>query len=144
VPKAVRLSLGVTYEPLGEASADDLRTWLHNDLVSDVPVAWAWVDRQVKVYSRPNLAYGVTLDYVRVPDAADFDTGAELPPFEGRFHALLAWGAMRWLAFRQRDQVSYGIASTEWTNGINKFTRQDRSGQPTRVVATGSPNPVGW
>jgi hypothetical protein len=141
VPKAVTLAEGTiaTYL-LDQISADEMQQRLDLDATptpaaQGVPLYWAWVKNSVKVWPRPQAAYTVWIDYVKAPDPGDFDANNEALPFlDSRFPLVIAWGAARYLAFRQRDQVSYGIAKGEYESAKQNFSQSDRRGEPGRVV----------
>lgn len=135
VPKGIYPSFGTTlfYEPLTELDAKEMRQSQHLDHGTGLPSWWAWVDRTIHVWPYPDLAYAYRLDYVKEPDTAAFDTGSESPPFNKQFHPVVAWGAIRWLAFRQRNQVGYAIANDEYKAAKLNFSQADRRGEQDYV-----------
>jgi hypothetical protein len=137
VPSRVRLSIPTASYTLQKVSAEVLQARLDADLpaTQGVPIEWAWVRNTILVWPRPDRAYDVTLDYIKSPDPAAFDSGSEALGFlDDRFATVLAWGAIRWLAFRQRDQVFYGIATQEWDRAKANMSAADRRGEPDHVV----------
>lgn len=122
----------------GSSAAYDLEKvdpdTLQRNLDLDLPVArnrptqWAWVRNTVLVYPRPDKAYTVTLDYVKGVAETSFDATDEALPtgFDPRFAVIIAWGAIRWLARRQRDEPTYQAASSEWARAKQQFEQEDQ------------------
>jgi hypothetical protein len=136
VPKAVRLSTASASYDLQQVSAEAVQNRLDADLpaTTGVPVEWGWVRNTVLVWPRPDSAYDVTIDYVKTPDPASFDASGEALGFrDDRFAYVLVWGAIRWLAFRQRDQVFYAIAKQEYEAAKANMSAADRRGEPDHV-----------
>jgi hypothetical protein len=134
VPKGVFPSFGTTkYDPLTELSAEEMRINQHLDVGTGLPAWWAWVDRTIAIWPRPDIAYAYRLDYVKEPDTAGFSAGTDSPPFSKLFHPVMAWGAIRWLAFRQRDLWSYWNATDEYKQAKLNFSQADRSGDQLSV-----------
>jgi hypothetical protein len=134
VPKGVFPSFGtLTYEPLTELSAEEMRVNQHLDLGTGLPAWWAWVNRTIAIWPRPDIAYAYRLDYIKEPETTSFDDPSDAAPWNKQFHALIAWGALRWLAFRQRDQAGYGIAAAEYTAAKLNFAQADRWGDQQNV-----------
>lgn len=136
VPKRVGLSTASGYWYLQEVPAEDIRRRLDADVpaTTGVPTEWAWDGDEILFWPKADAAYTATVDYVAVPLLTSFDDNAEAPPFSLRFHTLLAWGAIRWLAFRQRDVAGYNTASTEFTRAKQQLEQADRRGEPGYVT----------
>lgn len=135
VPTGVRLTYGTQIEPvLVELDAKQIERFLHEDDGTDLPEFWSWIDRTIKVYPRPDLAYSYTLDYIKEPNTAAFANDSDAPPFNLQFHPVMVWGVVRALAYRQRDQVGYGQASDEFAKAKLNFSQADRRGDPDHVV----------
>lgn len=137
VPKTLFLSDTATGYLMEQVSADHLQQRLDLDIPAStgVPYIWAWVRNTILVYPKPQAAYTTTLDYVKVPVETDFDANNEVLPFsDGRFAPVIAWGAMRWMAIRQRDAASYQIYAAEYTAAKAQFEQADRRGEPDKVV----------
>lgn len=134
-PRAVRLSLaGDGFDPLEEMGADHVVHYLHIDDGTDNPDRWAWYHKTIIVYPRPDLAYTYVLDYIKEPDLTAFDTDLESPDFATQFHVVLAWGAMRWLATRQRDWTAKAAYDAEWAAAKLSFANADIPAQSDRVA----------
>jgi hypothetical protein len=135
-PLKVSLADSVTggYDPLQELDADHVTHYLHIDDGTDLPDRWAFHQRTVVLYPRPDRAYTYVLEYIKEPTATDFDTDGESPDFPNQFHPLMAWGAMRWLATRQRDWSAKAAYDAEYERAKLNFSQADRRGDPDRVV----------
>lgn len=137
VPKNLRLSTASESHTLQEVGARVLQDRLDADVPAStgVPIEWAWVRQTILVWPRPDKAYAAAIEYVKTPDPADFDAAGEALPFlDDRFAPVLAWGAIRWVAFRKRDQVAYALAKGEWEYAKGQLHAADRRGEPSHVV----------
>jgi hypothetical protein len=137
VPKHLRISTASESHRLQQVSARTVQDRLDADLptTTGVPIEWAWVRQTVLVWPRPDRAYDVAIEYVRAPDPADFDADNEAFPFiDDRFAVLVAWATIRWMAFKNRDQVSYAIAKQEYLEAKQNLSQSDRRGEPDHVV----------
>lgn len=142
IPIALRISFGgVGFEPVEQSEGAEVQRLLH--LIQDVgqPTRWNWFEGGVWVEPRADKAYDVDLDYIKTPviDSVTPFTDTEAMPFTLRFHTVVAWGAIRYLAFRQGDQAKYAIANAEFTAAKLKMERRDRS--PAQSVVQHWP---GW
>jgi hypothetical protein len=137
VPKHIRLSTATESHTLQEVDARTVQDRLDADLptTTGVPMEWAWVRQTVLVWPRPDKAYSVAFEYIKTPDPGDFDAAGEAFPFiDDRFAPVLAWAAIRWMAFRQRDQVFYGIAKQEYEQAKANLSASDRRGEQKHVA----------
>lgn len=134
-PVEIRLSFaGIGYNPIEKSEGTEVQRLLQLDGTVGQPTKWNWFERAVWVNPRPDIAYDVDLDYIKVPDLTTFDTDAEVPPFSLRFHAVLSWGAIRYLAIRARDGATAAIASAEYANAKLKMERADHDIDDQRHV----------
>lgn len=138
-PRSLRLSRGTAtssphYTPLSRIDEEEVRNWNFQDQGTDLPDVWAWIDRTIVVYPKPDYAYNVDLSYVKEPVPSNFASGAQTPPFEIRFHPILAWGAIRWLALRQRNFELHGAATAEWERAKRNFKQADEVNQQSHVA----------
>jgi len=134
-PKHLRLAQSSIALPrLRRLDDRKILDWLHFDQANGRPHTWGWVNSGIVVFPRPDFAYATELDYIKVPDLTTFDTAAESPPFELRFHTVLAWGSLRWLAIRRRDAALYQIVTGEYTRARQQFEQADRPPQQTHVA----------
>lgn len=140
-PKTLRLALATISLPsLTNADGTQILDWLHFDQGTGEPHSWSWVNNAIVVYPRPDKAYATELDYVKVPvvtGAAGFggsDEVGQTPPFEIRFHTVIAWGAIRWLYIRRENAAMYQIASAEYVRARQQFEQGDRPPAQTSVA----------
>jgi hypothetical protein len=75
---SVRAESGTNYIEPAWMNAQDLRSALHIDRDNGVPENWTRHAGSVLVYPRADLAYTITMDYVKIPTVPAAD-GTELP-----------------------------------------------------------------
>lgn len=129
----VFLTLGSdAYAPLIRIDSAELLRKANEDTVNDVPIWYAEYDGGLLVHPRPNQAYTVTVHYIQVPAEPSGD--AWVPPFDANFHYVLAWGALRYLSFRQRDWSAYNMATAEFRMGVREMAQADNRGSDSDRV----------
>lgn len=90
---------------------------------SGTPEAWT-VDNangQIVLWPIPDVAYSVEFHYVKRPPelSADGDT----PLMDSEYHDVLVWGAVKDLAYRERDTSGYSIANSEYLMALKEMER---------------------
>jgi hypothetical protein len=135
----VRIEFGTDYiEELFFMESGELLERSHLDRDNGVPMYWTWYNNELLIHPRPDKVYVVTLDYKMTPTPPPDD--GWVPPFDAQHHMVLAWGALRWLSFRQRDWNAYNAASSEYRLAIRAMMSDDESAKPARNV----PHWRGW
>lgn len=146
VPTTMRLSRGVgTSDPhyvnLNRIQLAEAREWLYQDQGTDLPSEWAYIDRQVVVYPRPDFAYNYQLDYIKFPAANAFDASGESNPLiDERFQTLWVFAAARYLAERQREPSMSAL----WEARYQAQLRRARAADPNNRQQTHVKRWGGW
>ena len=109
---AVRLTDGTSNYDLTPLADQDLRSREHEDRFPDLPVWWAEVFGEIRLYPIPDKAYTVVLDYLTTPPELGAD--GDSPLFDTTFHDILVWGAISDLAFRERDYTGQAVADKNY------------------------------
>lgn len=133
MPTEVRIEFGTDFiEPLKFLDYDELNDKIHKYRENDVPVQWSWYNNTIYIWPRPDKAYTVTLDYYSIPVGPTGDSW--VPPFDSDFHQILAWGALRWLSFRERDWWAHMTADQEYRQLLREMESADARGSESAVV----------
>jgi hypothetical protein len=115
----VRLENGTTYLDLEYERPVEVRRLLHVDRDNGAPTLWTKHAGQILIYSRADLPYTATLDYVKSPPdlAADGDS----PLWPTVSHDTLKWGAAWEMALRERDWSMVAMAKQEFRERVNEM-----------------------
>jgi hypothetical protein len=96
---------------------------------SDLPHSFYLENAQVTFIPTPDAAKTVNVHYYATPDLADFDTGADEPPFHPAFHVLLAeyvsalvWESLendeKMILFTQKYDTTVGRMATFYASTL--------------------------
>lgn len=91
------------HEPLLHIRTGDWAALTHTDRDNGVPRYWTTIGSTIYFHPRPDKAYPVSLHRVLQTATTSFDADGESPPFDERFHIILGWRVVQWLATRQRQ-----------------------------------------
>lgn len=90
---------------------------------SGTPEVWT-VDEanaQIVLWPIPDLAYSIKFKYVKRPPELSGDS--DTPLMDSEYHDILVWGAVKDLAFRERDYQSQSIATGEFMMALKEMER---------------------
>lgn len=118
---AVRLTRGTTYLPLEYIAPQDFRDLEHVDRDNGEPIYWTYMNYNLRLWPRPDQVYTVTVDYLFRP--TDLSADSDQPLFDATYHDVLVWGAIRDLAFRERDWSAKNFADAEYSARFGKMER---------------------
>lgn len=112
VINAVRIEFGTNYPEISYLPEQEFRDLQHEDRQRGVPLYWTLIDDDVNFWPTPDANYVITFDYTKDPPdlAADGDT----PLLPATFHDILVWGAIKELAYRERNWSARAVALEEY------------------------------
>lgn len=130
----VRLENGTDYLDPEWVRPVEIRRLLHIDRDNGTPVAWSNWNGGVYVYSRADLVYTATLDYIK--DPPDLAADGDIPGMPANYHDVLVWAAAAQMAFRERDWFFFGQAKQEFRERLTEMEEElgVRQRQSTREV----------
>lgn len=136
---AVRLSLSGAAYPVSYLPPQQFKDRRQEDLLSRAaPSYWTIYDDVLNLWPVPDQAYTVTVDYTAKP--ADLAGDADTCPIPSNAKDTVAWGAAKYLAFRQRDPAAMQLAEAQFERGLARLARNDERQQrqtPSRVRQSG-------
>lgn len=94
----------------------------HMDRDTDTPMWWSFFNQQLHFYPYPDDVYNVVIDYCVMPPDLAQDT--DTPIFPAVYHDILVWGAVRAIAFRQRDWLGRQFAQTEFEQRLQRMEEE--------------------
>lgn len=115
------------HQPLLRLTWDQWAQYDHTDRVNGVPRYFTTSGVTIFVYPRPDKAYPASLETIRTTPTTSFDADGESPPFDDRFHIILAWRAAQWLALRERDWNAANNFEGQYEKLMREMEQQDRS-----------------
>jgi hypothetical protein len=129
----VFLEVGADYKaPLTRMDAQELLSRAHEDRVNDIPLYYTEYEGSLLLHPRPVAAYTITIHYHKVPALPTTD--AWVPPFPEAYHEVLAFGALRLMAYRQRDWQAYSVADATYRMILRDMETSDRRGEQSDSV----------
>lgn len=123
VVDAIRLSYGDDNYNLDYLPVQELRDLLHIDEATGVPQYWTYAKGQFTFYPIPDKAYTVVIDYIKDPD--DLSADGDVPILPITHHDILVWGAIKELAFRQRDWNGFNAANGEFETRLQRLQKSE-------------------
>lgn len=129
----VFIELGSTYlAPLTEMDAEELLRRAHEDRTNDIPLYYAQYEGSLFVHPRPDQVYTITIHYHKVPTMPTGDSW--VPPFPDTFHEVLVYGALKQMAFRQRDWSAFNVADATFRMILRQMGAADQRGEQSNTV----------
>lgn len=121
---AVRIEITAQqqYVDLRYLSPQAFRSYEHIDRDQATPVYWTVYANQLHFWPVPDAVYLITIDYINEPP--DLVSGADTPVIPLPYHDLLVWGAVKSLAYRERDWVGTQIADQEYETLLTRFQEE--------------------
>jgi hypothetical protein len=120
-PDAARVEIGTEYPVLEYQDPQAFRDLAHQDRDRGVPQLWTWARGQLHVWPSPDRAYTLTVDYTK--DPPDLSSDSDTPIFAATYHDVLVWGALKEIAFRQRDWGAHQYAKQEYDARFGEMER---------------------
>lgn len=115
----VRIENGTTYLDLEYERPVEVRRLLHLNRDNGQPALWTKWAGQILIYSRADLAYTVTLDYVK--DPVDLVADGDIPQMPVTYHDILKWGCVAEMALRERDRSMAAAADQKFRERVNEM-----------------------
>lgn len=115
------------YYPLRRITWDRWASYDHTDRTNSVPRYYTTSGSNIYVYPRPDKAYPASLRTIRNTVSTAFDADGESPPFDERFHIVLAWRTAQWIATRQRDWPAVDRYAAEYEKMVREMEQKDNS-----------------
>lgn len=123
VVDAIRLSINDDNYNLDYLPPQELRDLLHVDEATGVPEFWTYFNSRFTFYPIPDQVYTLTIDYIKDPD--DLSADGDVPILPITHHDILVWGAIKEMAFRQRDWNAFNAANGEFTERLNRLQKSE-------------------
>ena len=98
------------------------RDYYHVDRDASNPFYWTLMDQQLWFYPVPDQAYQVVIDYIMEPP--DLVADGDQPVIPLPYQDILVWGAIKALAFRERDWIGADIAGNEYSDILEKMKEE--------------------
>lgn len=118
---AVHITSGTEYPELEYRPPLELRDLDHVDRATGVPKYWSVLDQKLQFWPRPDKVYSVTIDYIF--DPPELVAAGAAPIFDATFHDILVWGAVKEIAFRERDWNAVSWAKNEYEVSLAQMER---------------------
>jgi hypothetical protein len=117
------------YEPLTEISSSKFDEYEHLNRDNGVPQYFMSTGptNNIYVYPRPDQTYQYSTHLIRGTADSVFAADGDVPPFDDRFHIILGWRCLQWLAFRQRDWEQHDRAEAQYQKILREMEQKDRS-----------------
>lgn len=131
---AVRAAFGSDTYALEFEPAPRLRDWIRELAATDTgaPDRWSKFAGSLLLYPRPNRAYVLTVDYIKLPTYA---AGAIV--FPDVYQDVLVWGAITEMAFRQREYTAASYAQGQYEQRLTEMIREDGLDQRQSTLEVG-------
>jgi hypothetical protein len=133
---AVRLEPDTNWRQLEYLPPQELRKLEQRDGTAGRPCYWTEAFGELRLWSRPDAAYTLSIDYITTP--TDLVSDADTPLFDSTFHDILVWSACMELAYRQRDSYA-AVARENYDARMMEMTRaySMKQRQTSRQVQSG-------
>lgn len=112
VVNAVRIEFGTGYPEISYLPEQEFRDLQHADRNRGVPLYWTLIDDDLNFWPLPDANYVITVDFTL--DPTDLTADGDTPVLPAAFHDILVWGAIKELAFRERDWGARAVALEEY------------------------------
>jgi hypothetical protein len=116
-PDALRIEIGSEFPEMKYADYEDLRDLQHRDRDRGTPSFWTYGRGLLHIWPAPDRVYTMTVDYTL--DPADLSADGDIPILPVTYHDILVWGAIKEIAFRQRDWAAHQYATKEFDDRLH-------------------------
>lgn len=86
------------------------------------PEYWSMIDQKLHIWPPPDGVYNVVIDYIIEPP--DLAAPTDIPILPVAYHDILVWGAIKQIAYRERDLYSNEIANGEYQTALQQFQEE--------------------
>lgn len=89
------------------------------DRTPGIPQFWTVINQQLRFYPVPDGIYNVLIDYI--VEVTPLVATTDVPLLPTDYHDLLVWGAIRSIAFRERDWLGRQFSQTEFEQRLGRM-----------------------
>lgn len=93
-----------------------------NRQFNEKPARWTIIDQSLHILPVPDGVYTIDIDYVITPPELLNPTDISLWPDD--YDDILVWGAIRSLAYRERDWLGRNFAQTEFETRLSRMNEE--------------------
>jgi hypothetical protein len=102
----------------------DFRDKENIDLERSTPEYWTQIAGELHLWPYPDSVYTVVIDYIIEPP--DLVNPSDIPIIPTAYHDVLVWGALRSMAYRDRDVYSFMNSSGQYESRLLRMQDEYR------------------